>query len=397
MSESDTTVGIVGAGPAGLVVAHILRRFGIPFVLLERHPQTDLLAVPKAGLIEYRTVKLLETEEIAPAILEFSNENGRCEFRSPEASVVLDYAELTGGRPHYIYPQHELVARLAEALVAGGADVRFGAEVTAVRQTGEGAVLAVARDGAVSDLVCNVVIGCDGPRGPVADALDDTRVVGETLPVRWLAMIGQAPPLEPHTIYAAHPRGFAGQMRRGPTLTRYFLQVDSADTLDAWPERRMQDELSERLGVGERIYDVPLGEATLLDLRVKLREPMQQGRIFLAGDAAHLFTPAGGKGMNLAIQDAVELAHGLAQRFGPAADGDRLERYSETRLRAVWRTQAFSNWMLRLILAGFHGLSGSSDDGAFSGRVRDGWITSLQQDPAFARWFAFAYAGVDPD
>jgi len=124
---------------------------------------------------------------------------------------------------------------------------------------------------------------------------------------------------------------------------------------------------------------------------------MQQGRIFLTGDAAHLFTPAGGKGMNLAIQDAVEVGHGLVERFGPARDGDRLDHYSDTRLRAVWRAQAFSNWMLRLILAGFHGLSRSADDGAFSGRIREGWITSLQQDPAFARWFAHAYAGVDPD
>ena len=354
--------------------------------------------MPKAGLIEYRTVKLLEAEGISPAILKFTTENHRCEFRTPETSVVIDYGSVTGGRPHYIYPQHELVGELADALVAQGADVRFDTEVVGVRQSNDGVALAVrSGDGSEAELTCDVAVGCDGPRGPVASSLDAVRGIGETLPVRWLAMIGAAPPLEPHTIYAAHPRGFAGQMRRGPTLTRYFLEVDAADTLEAWPETRMREELAERLGFGARMNAVPLGEATLLDLRVRLLEPMQQGRMFLAGDAAHLFTPAGGKGMNLAIQDAVELGRGLADRFGAADDGGRLSRYSQTRLRAVWQTQVFSNWMLRLILAGFHGLSRSPADGEFSARVREGWIASLHSDPLFARWFAFAYAGVDPE
>jgi p-hydroxybenzoate 3-monooxygenase len=126
-----------------------------------------------------------------------------------------------------------------------------------------------------------------------------------------------------------------------------------------------------------------------------MTSPMQQGPVFLAGDAAHLITPAGGKGMNLAIQDAVELAHGLIERLGPRRSGDRLDAYSSVRLPAIWRTQAFSSWMLRLILAGSEV---ASLDGrpTFGRGVREGWVYSLQQDPLLARWFAHAYAGVDP-
>ena len=241
-----------------------------------------------------------------------------------------------------------------------------------------------------------VVVGCDGVRGVVAQALGDVAAVEQTVPVRWLAVIGEAPPLMPHTIYAAHPRGFGGQMRRGPTQTRYYLEVAGADGLDAWPEARIRDELCLRLVVPGQLDDVAFVEPTLIDLRMRMLTAMQRGRVFLAGDAAHLITPAGGKGMNLAIQDAVELAHGLAEQLGPRADGERLAAYSATRLPSIWRTQAFSSWMLRLILAGS---DRAPDDPAapFGRGLREGWVSALQHDPLLARWFAHAYAGVDID
>ena len=124
---------------------------------------------------------------------------------------------------------------------------------------------------------------------------------------------------------------------------------------------------------------------------------MQDGRLFLAGDAAHLITPAGGKGMNLAIQDAVELAEGLIDRFGPRGDGGRLSHYSDTRLPAIWRIQAFSRWMLRLILAGSDDANGRGDGVSFGAGLRQGCVSALQHDPQLARWFAYSYAGVDPD
>jgi p-hydroxybenzoate 3-monooxygenase len=393
-------VAIVGAGPAGLVLAHLLHREGIPFVVFERKTQADLCRLPKAGLIEYRTVRLLEHEGIAPSILDFSVENHRCEFRTPDESVVLEYAALTGGRPHYIYPQHQLVRRLCETLTAAGGQVRFGHAVQAVRQDSAGVVLWVqGPDGDRSQVRCHAAAGCEGSASPVAAAMTEARVSEQSLPVRLLVILGAAPPLENHTIYAAHPRGFAGQMRRGPDQTRYFLEIPGTDTVADWPEQRVRGELTARLGVGARLDDVALGEFGLLDLRVRTIEPMQQGRLFLAGDAAHLITPAGGKGMNLAIQDAVELAHGLIERFGPGNDHRRLSAYSRTRLPHIWRTHAFSSWHLHLILTSLQ--DGQEPPaavaGGFAHGLRQAWIAALQNDPLFARWFAHAYAGVDAD
>jgi p-hydroxybenzoate 3-monooxygenase len=289
-----------------------------------------------------------------------------------------------------IHPQHLLVEQLCETLLARGGDVRFGGAVTGVDLGGT--VSFVAADGTAAQLAAEVVVGCDGARSIVAAALTAAQVTEAELPVRLLGMIAPAPPLVAHTVYGAHPRGFAGQMRRGPQQTRYYLEVPGADTLEDWPEERCRAEVEERLGVVGRLAGVAMTDRTLFDLRVRVTEPMQQGRVFLAGDAAHLITPAGGKGMNLAIRDAIELAHGIAERFGPAGDGARLDRYSVTRLREIWRVQAFSAWFLNVMLAnGAAGLAG----GPWARGIRNGWVASLVADPMLARWFAHAYAGTE--
>jgi p-hydroxybenzoate 3-monooxygenase len=165
-------VAIVGAGPAGLVIAHLLQRERIPLVVFERKTRADLCRLPKAGLIEYRTVQLLRRENIAPSILDFSVENHRFEFRTPDESVVLDYAALTGGRPHYIYPQHQLVHRLCETLTEAGGDIRFGHTVCTVRQDPGGVVLSVeGPDGDRPQVRCEVAVGCEGSKSPVAAAM----------------------------------------------------------------------------------------------------------------------------------------------------------------------------------------------------------------------------------
>ena len=392
-------VAIVGAGPAGLVVAYLLQREGIPFVLFERQSLAELAGRPKAGLVEYRTVQQLAADGIAGSVLEFRTENHRSEFRTPEESVLVEYAAMTGGRPHYIYPQHELVHRLCTALTGAGGEVRFGHSVRAVTQDASGVVLSVeGPDGEPSQVRCEAAIGCDGSSSLVSAAMTEAQVNEQLLPGRFLVMVAAGAPLEQHTIYAAHPRGFAGQMRRGPAQTRYYLEIPGTDTAADWPEQRVRDELATRLGIG-RPLDAPLGEMGLLDLRVRVIEPMQQGPLFLAGDAAHLITPAGGKGMNLAIQDGIELAHGLIERFGPRQDDTRLSAYSRTRLPSIWRAEAFSNWFLQVPLTSLRDGKEppAAVPGGFSRGLRHGWIAALQHDPLFARWFAHAYAGVDPD
>ncbi|WP_219414672.1 FAD-dependent monooxygenase [Pseudonocardia nigra] len=387
---------VVGAGPAGLVIARLLQRAGVSFTVLERKSRAELGAQPRAGLIEYRTVELLRKVGLADTDLEFTTENGRMEFRTPAGSMLLDYGLLTGRRPNYIYPQHLLVGRLYDALAAEGADVQFGQPAVAVRQSRDRAVVSLA-DG--SEIECHAVVGAEGSHSVVAPAITGARTSDELLPVRMLAVVAAAPPLENHTIYAPHPRGFAGQMRRGPAQTRYYLEVPRTDAAREWPERRIREELSVRLDVGGELSDVRFDAPAFVDFRTKVLDPMQQGRLFVAGDAAHLITSAGGKGMNLAIQDAVELAHGLIDRFGSFGDGRRLRAYTSTRLPAIWRTQAFSNWFLRVLMAGLRdGVEpAGAVPGGFMRGLGEGWVAALRDDPLLARWFAHAYAGVDPD
>jgi p-hydroxybenzoate 3-monooxygenase len=385
---------VVGAGPAGLVLARLLQRAGIPVTVFERRSRAELTARPGAGLIEYRTVELLRAAGIADVDLDFTMQNGRMEFRTPTASTVFDYGLLTGHRPNYIYPQHLLVGALSDALMADGVDVRFDTPVTAVRQDTSGAVVTLANGAEVTG---KVVVGCEGSHSVVATAMTGLRTHEEDLPARIVAVIADAPPLEVHTIYGLHPRGFAGQMRRGPDQTRYYVEVPGTDAAADWPEERIRAELALRLDIHGKLDGVPVSEPTVVDLRVRVHEPMQDGRLFLAGDSAHLITAAAGKGMNLAIQDAVELAAGLVDRFGPARDARRLAAYSDTRLPAIWRTEAFSMWYLRVLMAGFR--NGAEPAGAvpggFTNGTRGGWLAALLGDPLLARWFAHAYAGVD--
>jgi p-hydroxybenzoate 3-monooxygenase len=394
VGEITGDVVVVGAGPAGLVLARLLHRAGIPVTVFERRSRAELTARPGAGLIEYRTVELLRSVGIADVDLEFTMRNGRMEFRTPTASTVFDYGRLTGDRPNYIYPQHLLVGALCDVLVADGVDVRFDTAVAAVRQDADGTAVTLA-DG--TQITARAVVGCEGSYSVVASAMTGLRTNEVNLPARIVAVIADAPPLEAHTIYGLHPRGFAGQMRRGPDQTRYYVEVPGTDSLVDWPEGRVREELGRRLDISGKLDAVSFGEPTLVDLRVRVREPMQDGRLFLAGDAAHLITAAAGKGMNLAIQDAVELAAGLVDRFGPAGDGRRLAAYTDTRLPAIWRTEAFSLWYLRVLLAGLPDGTepAGTVPGGFTNGAREGWLAALLGDPLLARWFAHAYAGVD--
>jgi p-hydroxybenzoate 3-monooxygenase len=396
MTGMKTTVVIVGAGPAGLVLALMLQRAAIPFVVVERRSRADVGGPPKAGSIDYRTVQMLKRVGIADDLIRFDVENGRCEFRTPSDSVIVNYGELTGGRPHYVYPQHLLVETLCTALLDLGGDVRFDCAVTDVgRHASGGWVAWIGSDGELHKVTADAVVGCDGARSTVAPLLTDSTVAERSLPVRWLAVIADAPALVRHTIYGAHPRGFAGQMLRGPEQTRYYLEVPVTDTEADWPQERVRAELSDRLGVHGKLDNTFFGQMSFVDLQMRVTEPMQQDGIFLCGDAAHLITPSGGKGMNLAMADAVELAEGLINRFGPAADGARLAAYSTTRLEVIWRIQAFSFWLLQILQANKTGNETGAAE-TFGRGLRGGWVASLQRDPLLATWFAHAYAGVDP-
>jgi len=402
MDIGATSVCIVGAGPAGLVLAHILLRSNISFVVLERQQSSELRSRTKAGLIEQRTVAALRPFGLVKTITEHGGRNGICEFRIDGETIVCDYGSPSDdGQGHYIYPQHELVGDWADALVAKGGQIRFGVSVVDVSQNGTDVeVLAVtAANCEPFTIRAEAVVGCDGAGSLVARAAG-FKTFEIAHPFRWLAVIAAIAPPSPRTVYALHPKGFAGQFRRSATSTRYYLEVPVTDTLADWPDGRIWEELEERMAIPGQLPLVrgDLIERDFLDLRVRVREPMQLGRIFLAGDAAHMVTPAGGKGMNMAIQDAIELAAGLCERCGDAASGDRLENYTASRLPDIWRYQEFSNWMLSILHAGLAEQTAnaqtqitSSRD--FAHRLRRARLERMIKDPEYARWFGRSYSG----
>ena len=401
-----TEVCVVGAGPAGLALALVLRRAGVPCIVLERLSSEAFHRRAGAGLIEYRTVQLLDAERLAGPILEHGNTNSACEFRCDGRSYTIDYGALTGGRRSYIYAQHELVASWAQRLQAEDGQLWFGMRVTGAEQDGRLATVSAVAEpaGEVVRVQCRFVAGCDGARTALRDAIAGASVSELNHPFRWLALIADAAPSKPRTLYGLHRRGFAGQMRRGPRMTRYMLEIPRGDTIQDWPDDRIWAELQQRLHADRepKLVPGPLIERDLLDLRVRVVAPMHHGRVYLAGDAAHLITPAGGKGMNLAIQDALELGCALRERYARPGDDRRLTRYSATRLPAIWRTQEFSNWMLALLHADAsrsHADDQTEPDNEpnnFAYQLKRARLQELMGNSRLARWFAHAYAGVDP-
>jgi p-hydroxybenzoate 3-monooxygenase len=389
-----TQVGIVGAGPAGLMLSHLLHLAGIESVVLEQRSRAYVEARIRAGVLEQTTVDLLNRFGVGERMRRegLVHHGVNLQFEGHRHRIAL--SELTAGKAITIYGQQEVVKDLIAARLAAGGQVCFDiAEVSIDRVQTEQPVIRYRpeRSDPVTgwdELHCDVVAGCDGFHGVSRNALPAgvLRTFEREYPFGWLGILATVAPSTDELIYSYHDRGFSLHSLRSPELTRLYLQVDLADDVGKWPDERIWKELQIRLGSpGWSLAEGPIIEKSITAMRSFVVEPMQQGRLFLAGDAAHIVPPTGAKGMNLAIADVKVLADALAAWYR-SADRSKLDAYSEVCLSRVWRVQDFSTTMTDL-------MHRRADDefGRKLQRARQAYVCSSS---AMARTIAENYVGL---
>jgi p-hydroxybenzoate 3-monooxygenase len=385
---------VVGAGPAGLTLGNILRAASVDCLVLETETREFIEQRPRAGVLEEWAVRGLEQRGLADTLLERAQLHTDCEFRFAGERFRFSYGELTG-RHHFIYPQPLLVTDLVrEYADARGGAIRFGVRDVQLHDldTDEPSVSYVdAGTGRHEVVRCDFVAGCDGARGVTRTALPaHARIARHDYGTGWLALLAEAPPSNDCVVFGIHPNGFAGHMARSPEVTRYYLECPPGDDPENWSHERVWSELRQRLAATDTgpLIEGRLIEKRVLDMHSHVVEPMVFGRLFLAGDAAHLTAPIAAKGMNLALHDAFLLGEALAAYL---TDGEEsgLDGYSEACLRRVWDYQEFSQWLSEV----YHGTSSGDAYRAGTAFAR---LRRLFTSPAAAAAFAEQYLGTAP-
>ncbi|OLT11138.1 4-hydroxybenzoate 3-monooxygenase [Pseudonocardia sp. CNS-139] len=343
-----TQVGIVGAGPAGLLLSHLLARAGVDAVVLEARSREYVEQRVRAGVLEHPTVELLREVGLAGRFDRQGMPHEGISLRFDGGDHRIDFAALVG-RGITVYGQQEVVKDLVAARLAAGGEIVFdAADVTLDGVDGDAPVVGYTKDGRRHELHCAAVAGCDGFHG-VSRAVVAPQVFDRAHPYAWLGILAEAAPTHHELVYANHPRGFALYSMRSPEITRLYLQVPPDTDPAGWSDARIWDELGTRLAAeGFTLNEGPVLEKGVTGMRSFVAEPMRRGRLFLAGDAAHIVPPTGAKGMNLAIADVRVLAAALADLL-LRGDERGVDAYSETCLRRVWRAEHFSAWMTSML------------------------------------------------
>jgi p-hydroxybenzoate 3-monooxygenase len=346
-----TQVGIVGAGPAGLLLSHLLHLQGIDSVVVERRDRAYVEQRVRAGVLEAGTADTLREAGVGARMDAQGLAHEGTELRFNGRQHRIDFQELTG-RSVFVYGQQEVVKDLIAARIAAGGDIRFEADEVAVHDIlTDQPYLNFVHDGSQQRVDCDVVVGADGFHGSCRDQIPELAVAERIYPFSWLGILAQAPPSSEELIYCRHPRGFALHSMRSKAITRMYLQVPADEELADWSDDRIWAELHTRLATSDGSFTLtegPLLDKGITPMRSFVSSPMQHGRLFLAGDAAHIVPPTGAKGMNLAIADVRLLSRAIGG-FYAGAGTELLDGYGETAAGRVWRATHFSWWMTTML------------------------------------------------
>lgn len=349
---TTTQVGIVGGGPAGLMLSHLLGLQGIDSVLIDNRTRWDIEHTVRAGILERDSVRLLVETGVSDRVLREGDEHDGIHLAFGGGSHRVDFKELIGASV-WLYPQTSVFVDLADARAAAGADVRFGVTDSSVHDltTDAPSIRFVDADGTPHEVRCRYVVGADGSRSMCRHQIPEAqrRQFFREYPFAWFGIICEAPKSAPELIYSHSDRGFALISQRTETMQRMYFQCDPDEDVDAWSEDRIWAELQARVAVnGHTLKEGPITEKAVLRFRSFIYEPMRHGSLLLAGDAAHTVPPTGAKGLNLALADVRVLAE-LLERALRTGDDGVLEEYTDRALDRVWRSQHFSYWMTAML------------------------------------------------
>ena len=353
MKSVRTQVVIIGAGPAGLLLGHLLGLDGVDTVIVETRSLDYVQHRVRAGVIEYGIANFLEESGVGSRMRAEGLVHHGIEFRLDGVSHRIALSELYEGRAITVYGQQEVVKDLITARVANGAPLHFDATVTSVsgHTTTTPSVVVTTSDGEI-EIIGDYVIGCDGSHGVSSASVPSgvLRRYDRVYPFSWLGILAEAPPATEELIYCRHPQGFALYSMRSPVLSRLYLGVSPDETLESWSDERIWEELTTRLATDRAasIAQSPIIERGITPMRSVVVAPMRYGRLFLAGDAAHIVPPTGAKGMNLALADVRLLAPALVASLHDH-DERLLDSYSDESLRRVWRAEEFSTYMTQML------------------------------------------------
>jgi p-hydroxybenzoate 3-monooxygenase len=393
--KQRTQVGIVGAGPAGLFLSHLLAREGIESIVVEDRSRDYVENRVRAGVLEQGTVDMLIESGLGGRMLGEGLVHNGIELRFNGAAHHINFPALTGGKRITVYGQGEVVKDIIDARLAAGGVIHFNVGGTSIRGfDGDRPAIRYVKDGAEHEIACDFIAGCDGFHGICRPSLPEgaLTVYERAYPYAWLGVLSESTPPAAEVSYCHSARGFALLSLRSPTISRLYVQVDPDEDIADWPDDRFWEELEARTATADGTSHIAVGPVLhkgITPMRSFVAEPMRHGRLFLAGDCAHIVPPTGAKGMNLAVADIRYLTEGLVA-FYRKHDSSLLDGYSARCLRRIWKAQRFSWWMTTMLHL-------SPDDLPFDRRRQSAELDYVTSSEAAMRSLAENYVGLPFD